>query len=641
LEPVGFEADLCRAIAAFVFRTIDISADHVQFRYIDGNDENLNDRFTLLKDGTVDVSAHATHTLEREIFEQDHRMGFQFSTPYLWSGVQFSGTRECLPVFLEAVELINSPFFPDTNETCKEKLGRASDDCRETLRNSCGANDASNSNYELNERIKFECGVDPLGGERVKGFVNGYCGILSTEPYISAPIIVKEEFNKAGETFDYAVDSRFFSKDPIALVTRNNETEWSQLVDLVVKGLIAAAKFNITGIVANQILEKRYHTDSPPSLDDDKADANDIFYAIVAVGNYNELYKKHMEQLKIPGWKERTGTINEGGEGRIYSYPLGRELHFASYTGQLRKKSIRCGFVSQPGLADGRDETEFSGIIKDYFDGIQKAGNFTLTFAQPFENRSAAIAALQAGDVDLIGSSAINPSTFPDVVSSVPILYDRMTVAGTTDEIVSCALQKMNGEILLNETCSNLKLCVQQDTAFEDIVLVRLEQEDVDSSSLTVGSLFEKFNNGACQAVVAGAIDIEKFEESSTIFKSVKTQSTISYSLVTRNSQDDVIFSTFVQWIVHSSFLAEELLVGNKTTPEDFSLLTQQHAALFGDDYRYAFKDFFDRVGHHGDILGRHVKNASEISKLNTLSDAEGNGPQHYVEYWWEELFKL
>lgn len=65
-EQIGFDADLCRAVAAAIFGT---SFEHVEFIPISSGSE----RWKVLRDKKIDVLARVTTiTMERDIFEVSH-----------------------------------------------------------------------------------------------------------------------------------------------------------------------------------------------------------------------------------------------------------------------------------------------------------------------------------------------------------------------------------------------------------------------------------------------------------------------------------------------------------------------------------------------------------------------------------------
>ena len=132
---------------------------------------------------------------------------------------------------------------------------------------------------------------------------------------------------------------QFISKEPIAIVVREDDPEWADLVNWIVHGLIMAEEFGITrdnvpiftdpppSPAIARLLGLSYEGSPVESLGFDSVGPQFILRAIEAVGNYGEIYERHLGSVL-----DRHCTLNAlasedksecppGSGGVLYAHP--------------------------------------------------------------------------------------------------------------------------------------------------------------------------------------------------------------------------------------------------------------------------------------------------------------------------------
>lgn len=117
---------------------------------------------------------------------------------------------------------------------------------------------------------------------------------------------------EAGYSGEYTVSDGFFSKEPVAIVTRPDGAEWSDFVNAIVMSLLVAEQ---EGIAQETALE------SMPTTHLFGDDYKDMFKNAVAyAGNFGQIYN-HLLQEGVP--RASLNWINNGTTGLLYAHPLG------------------------------------------------------------------------------------------------------------------------------------------------------------------------------------------------------------------------------------------------------------------------------------------------------------------------------
>eukprot|EP00521_Asterionellopsis_glacialis_P008149 CAMPEP_0195288174 /NCGR_PEP_ID=MMETSP0707-20130614/4939_1 /TAXON_ID=33640 /ORGANISM="Asterionellopsis glacialis, Strain CCMP134" /LENGTH=928 /DNA_ID=CAMNT_0040348001 /DNA_START=163 /DNA_END=2949 /DNA_ORIENTATION=+ len=328
---VGFEVDLCKAVAAAVFGGR-------------GNDYEIKlvfitsaNRFEALANGTIDVIMRTTtHTLARDIYQHEIKEGLTFSIPYLYDGLAFGGES----FFLKCAE----------NFMRSEPSSQGCDELRICV-------DKATTHIDiLKRRIPNRNIVELSTDVLAVGLANGFCNTIAGE----MSEIGSDTVKRAGYNGTYEVGTHLVSKEPLAIVTKDGDNEWSDFVDWVLRALLFAEQEGITQSAANKLNQ----TDAfgPQYVDM-------FINAVSAVGNYGEMYDRHLNGV-LP--RHGLNLLNKGDSGLMYSHPFGsiEKVGPGPMVGgvikeMVARKILRCGISRRVGFGE-YDGSEWSGLDVDY-----------------------------------------------------------------------------------------------------------------------------------------------------------------------------------------------------------------------------------------------------------------------------------
>lgn len=271
----GFDVELCRALAAAIFDGV----SHVVYV-----DLPAAQRFQILDEHRVDCLARlTTHTLARDVKEPSIEQGLSFASPYFYDGVTFGG----VPPFLE----------------CAENQDVLSPECQGLkfciLEGTTGFNRVAalfRDDY-ISPRLTFPDIID--------GLKDGSCNAIAGGFHDVAMDSIREK----GYTGPYQVGVKRYSKDPLAITTRQDDPNWSDLVRWVYWALVYAEEENIHQ--SNATLMPRTTLFGPLRT-------NLFYHAINAVGSYGELYDRNFGSLIPQGGVH---SINRGDSPQMVSLP--------------------------------------------------------------------------------------------------------------------------------------------------------------------------------------------------------------------------------------------------------------------------------------------------------------------------------
>ena len=271
--------------------------------------------------------------------------GFSFSVPYLYNGLYYAG----------------DPFFVECADT-----GNSTDSCAPMSICALGGTthvDAIRSGFESVPLI-IEARTT---SEMYTQFINGECDVIAGEQFDVAPSIL----HNMGHSDVYVMGNVSHSKEPLALVTRNDDAQWSDFVNWVLQGLIASEE--------NGVTQERSWTLSQTGVFGGQF-SNMFINAVREVGNYAEMYRKHLDSI-LP--RPTANMLNVGVSGVLYGMPFGNLLHDDNVTignlnmlgpiegGQLKqiidRGFLRCG-VSLRVIFAQNDEAsgDWTGKNRDY-----------------------------------------------------------------------------------------------------------------------------------------------------------------------------------------------------------------------------------------------------------------------------------
>ena len=101
----------------------------------------------------------------------------------------------------------------------------------------------------------------------------------------------------------YEIGSKIFTKDPLAIMTRKGDRQWSVIMDLVLQALFYGEKYGLqksNGLGRSDGECTKKTDDSPPT-------GQDFLNAIYCVGNYKEIFDRN---LKNSGPRTEINKIN-------------------------------------------------------------------------------------------------------------------------------------------------------------------------------------------------------------------------------------------------------------------------------------------------------------------------------------------
>lgn len=191
-----------------------------------------------------------------------------------------------------------------------------------------------------------------------------------------------------------------FSKEPLALVTRSDDAQFSDFVNWILQALLAAEEQGITQSTATSFAQSSVFGDEYESM---------FIQAIEAVGNYAEVYERNLAPI-IP--RAAINGINEGDTALVYAYPFGTLLTEGPgpITGGtletiIQRGHLRCGITRRAVFAEFDSQAqEWRGLDVDFCKAVSAAifNGVTNTIVYTVLPATERFLALQEGSVDLL-----------------------------------------------------------------------------------------------------------------------------------------------------------------------------------------------------------------------------------------------
>ena len=270
----GFDVEFCKAIAAAVL------SDAGKVRFVPASAAN---RFELLSSGQIDVLIRTTTVTA----ERDAARAVDFAQTTFYTGQGFA---------VRADSPYNSTSDMEGATVCVQS----------------GTTTEQNLDDHFNE-LGFA--YTPLGGtdqETQDAFVANRCEVWTADQSNLASRI--SQFDNPSE---YRVLGQIISKEPLAPGVRDNDSEWKDIVNWVVYGLINAEEL---GVSARNVAAM---ANNPPSTAVARllgvafeggevanlgfaVDPQFVQRALMAVGNYGDIYERTVAQVGI----DRACTLN-------------------------------------------------------------------------------------------------------------------------------------------------------------------------------------------------------------------------------------------------------------------------------------------------------------------------------------------
>src|SRR5512142_1147597 len=254
----GLDVDFCRALAAAIFN----DASKVKFVPL-----NAKDRFTALQSGEVDVLArNTTWTSSR-----DSSLGLNFVGVNYYDGQGFM-VRMSLKVN-SALELNGAAICVQQGTTTELNL----------------------ADYFGAAKMQLQTVTFATANEAVKAYDAGRCDAYTTD----ASALYAEKLRVANPN-EHVILPEIISKEPLGPVVRHGDDQWFDVVKWVVFALMEAEEKGITQKNVDDMLKsddpgiKRLLGTTPGMGKALGLDEKWAFNEIKAVGNYGEIFDKHL-----------------------------------------------------------------------------------------------------------------------------------------------------------------------------------------------------------------------------------------------------------------------------------------------------------------------------------------------------------
>lgn len=281
----GFDVDFCRAVAAATL------GDSSKVQYVP---LSTKERFAALQSGEVDLlSRQTTWTLSR-----DTDLGMSFVGANYYDGQAFM-IRKDLGV-KSAKELSGASVCTETGTTTEQNM----------------ADYFSANNIQYNV-IAFE-----KPDQTVQAFGTGRCDVYSTD----SSALYAQRLTLT-DPDNYMVLPEVISKEPLGPAVRQGDEQWFKIVRWTLFAMIEAEELGITKENAAKtaedgtVAQKRFLGADGAISKSFGLDPKWAFQAISAVGNYGEVFERHLGKdspLKIE--RGLNNLWNNG--GLVYAPPL-------------------------------------------------------------------------------------------------------------------------------------------------------------------------------------------------------------------------------------------------------------------------------------------------------------------------------
>ena len=283
----GMDVDVCKAVAAAVLGSPD------KVRYVP---LSAPQRFAALQSGEVDIlSRNTTVTLSR-----DTALGLSLTAVVFYDGQGFMVSAKS--GIKSAKQLKNATVCTQTGTTTEKNL----------------------SDFSRAHKL----GIKPVVFEKLDAanaaYFSGRCQAYTTDASGLASIRSREAKNPK----DHVILPDLISKEPLGPMVRKGDDEWLSVVRWTVFGMIEAEEL---GVRQDQVQQMQSESTDPAVLrllgkgeDLGKMlglDKEWLARALAAVGNYGEIFERHVGEKTPVGLKRGANALWTQG-GLMYALPL-------------------------------------------------------------------------------------------------------------------------------------------------------------------------------------------------------------------------------------------------------------------------------------------------------------------------------
>lgn len=255
----GLDADLCRGLAVALFN----DASKVRFQPL-----SSSTRFTALSSGEIDVLFRtSTHTMMRDV-----TLGLRAITPYFYDGHGFMVRANA-------------------------SISKASEMGGATICLVSGTtNELVTADYFRTQNLTFTPILFERTDQALAALQAGRCDAFGTD---ASQLAAGRSSMQTPS--DWTILAERFSKEPYGPYVRRGDDEWFDLVRWYVNALMEAEERGVTAANADQMRRESTNPDtrrllgvSPELGQALKVDPAWVVNVVKAVGNYAEIYDRHM-----------------------------------------------------------------------------------------------------------------------------------------------------------------------------------------------------------------------------------------------------------------------------------------------------------------------------------------------------------
>ncbi len=284
-KSIGFDVDLCRAVAAAVLS----DADAVDYRFID-----LSARGPTLQSGEVDLlNMTTTWTSNRDI-----NWG-NFAPVMFYDGQGFMTTKSF--GIESATELNNAAVCVTAGTTSELNL----------------------ADFSRQHKLNITPSVFEQSDTTVDAYHSGQCDAITTDRSILASYL--EEFDNPD---DHIILPEIISEEPLTPLVPHGDDAWFDVVKIIMAGIIYAEAYginstNVDTMANSENIKAKRLLGTEGDFGQEAIGLNKTFMqdVINQVGNYGEIYERNLgtDGIGLPRKGRNDLWINGG---QIYAPPL-------------------------------------------------------------------------------------------------------------------------------------------------------------------------------------------------------------------------------------------------------------------------------------------------------------------------------
>jgi general L-amino acid transport system substrate-binding protein len=281
----GFDVDFCRAVSAAIFGDPDM---------VSYTPTTAKERFTALQSGEIDLLArNTTWTLTRDV-----NLGFEFVGVNYYDGQGFMVRRD-LGVD-SAMELDGASVCIQTGTTTELNL----------------------ADFFRTNEMEFEPVTVDTSDQAREAYEAGRCDVYTTD---SSGLAAQR--SSMSDPSAHKILPEIISKEPLGPLVRHGDNQWGDINRWVLNALISAEELGVTSENADDMKdaenpEIRRLLGTEGDMGGMLGLPTDFAYnAITMVGNYGELFEKHIG-VNTPLGLERGLNAQWTDGGILYSPPF-------------------------------------------------------------------------------------------------------------------------------------------------------------------------------------------------------------------------------------------------------------------------------------------------------------------------------